>query len=87
MLIMLHLGSEFLKRQGQSQEYLDSWVILLWVSHFQTYSKRRNLASLFDRDRGSGSRLQGIVNTFTMHHDDWLHSHWSHKDMQHTMSV
>lgn len=30
LLIMLHLGSAWLARTGKSQEYLDSWVIMLW---------------------------------------------------------
>lgn len=33
MVIMVSLGGEWLRRTGQSQEMLDSAVILIWVSH------------------------------------------------------
>ena len=30
MLIISHFGRDWLARRGQSQEYLDSWVIMLF---------------------------------------------------------
>ena len=35
MIIMLVVGANWLKNKGQSQEYIDSWVIMIWVRDYR----------------------------------------------------
>jgi uncharacterized protein (DUF736 family) len=75
LVIMLTVGAAWLKRTGVSQEYLDSWVIMVWVSLIRgggAPEKIEREVLIWNGDD------QGIVNTFTEHHDAW-NENWSHK--------
>jgi hypothetical protein len=43
LVIMLNLGGKWLERRGVSQEMLDSWVIMLWVSPLPSRRSRERL--------------------------------------------
>ncbi|CAG8466914.1 6262_t:CDS:2 [Acaulospora morrowiae] len=75
LIIMMRLGVAFLRRKRKSQDYYDSWTIMLWglVNTFTEHRQviREGLATL-------------IEPKFLTHFDRLLQKPWSHKDLQHT---